>query len=159
MLATKKDDAWIWVNVYDDKGTIGDDLKRIVYSLKVAQGKQEPVKVPPDVQAFIDKWCSDIESHDADRIMTNYSDQYLGNGFNKAAVAQWYRTGPDSPIQLGITSATVTVTIFEPLGDKAYLAGFFGGKPKSGGPGPTPPIADNQLIKENGQWKWYGNHK
>jgi len=159
MLTTKKDDIWIMLTLTDDKGTIGDDLKSIAYSLKVPQGKQEPVKVPPDVQAFLDKFCSDVNSGDAGRIMTNYSDQYLDHRMYKGDMEQWYRNDPFSPIQLGITSGTLTVTIFEPRGDKAYLAGFFGGKLKGGAPGPTSPINDNQLIKENGQWKWFGNQK
>jgi hypothetical protein len=159
LLAAKKAAAWIWIQMVDDKGMIGDDLKRIAYSLKVAQGKQEPVKVPPDVQAFLDKFSSDVESHDVGRIMTNYSDQWRNSSSNKASAEGWFRMAPDSPVQLGITSAAVTVTIFEPLGDKAYLAGFMSGKPKSGAPGSTPPINDNQIIKENGQWKWYGNQK
>ena len=159
MLATKKDDIWIMLTVVDQKGMIGDDLKSIAYSLKVAQGKQEPVKLPPDLQAFVEKWCSDVNSGDAGRIMTNYSDHYLDYGMNKADMEKWYRNDPSSPIQLGITSATLTVTIFEPRGDKAYLAGFHGGKLKSGAPGPTPPLTNNQLIKENGEWKWYGNQR
>jgi hypothetical protein len=159
MLATKKDDIWIMLTVSDMKGMIGADLKSVAYSLKVPRGKQEPVKVPPDVQAFLDKWNSDIDSHDVDRIMSNLSDHFRQSGSDKKAVEGWFRTGLDSPVQLGITSAATTVTIFEPQGDKAYLAGFQTGNLKSGAPGPTPPIADNQIIKENGQWKWFGNQK
>lgn len=159
LLATEKDGIWIWVSLHHDQGMIGDDLKRIAYSLKVSQGKPKPVKLPPDVQAFLDKFCSDIDSGDAAKVMTNYSDRYVYNRMKKGDQELWYRYSPYSPLQLGITGATVTVTIFEPQADKAYLAGFHGGKPKSGAPGPTPPIADNQIIKENGQWKWYGNQK
>jgi hypothetical protein len=159
LLAAKKDAAWIWIQMVDDKRPIGDELKRIAYTLKVAPGKQEPVKVPPDVQAFLDKWNSDIDSHDVARIMTNFSDQFRQSGSDKKATEGWFRTAPDSPVQLGITSAATTVTIFQPRGDKAYLAGFQTGNPKSGAPGPTPPLDDNQIIKENGQWKWCGNQK
>ena len=138
LLTTKKDGAWIMITMYGDKGMIGEDVKSIAYSLKVSQGKQEPVKVPPDVQAFLDKWNSDIDSHDVARIMSNLSDQFRQSGMDKKAVEGWFRTGPDSPVQLGITSAATTVTIFEPQGDKAYLAGFQTGNPKSGAPGPHP---------------------
>ena len=158
MLATKKDDVWIMVTLTSAR-MIGDDLKSIAYPLKVPRGKQELVKVPPDVQAFLDKFCSDVNSGDAGRIMTNYSDQYLDHGMARARMEQWYRNDPQSPIQLGITSADVTLTIFEPQGDKAYLAGFFGGKLKSGAPGPASPINNSRLVKENGQWKWFGNQK
>jgi hypothetical protein len=158
MVATKKDDVWIMATLTSAR-MIGDDLKSIAYSLKVPRGKQEPVKVPPDVQAFLDKFCSDVNSGDAGRIMTNYSDRYLDHGMGKARMEQWYRSDPQSPIQSGITSADVTLTIFEPQGNKAYLAGFFGGKLKSGAPCLASPINNNQLIKENGQWRWYGNQK
>ena len=103
VLTTKKDGAWIQVTVVDEKGMIRDELKRIAYTLKVAQGTQEAVKLPPDVQAFIDKWNSDIDSHDVARIMSNYSDQFQYNGFNKAFFEGWYRNAPDSPVQLGVT--------------------------------------------------------
>jgi hypothetical protein len=156
---TKKDGAWIWVNVSNDKGAIGDDLKSVSHSLTLMPGRDNPVAVPPDVQAFLDKWSSDIDSHDLARIMGNYSEQYLGSRSNKAQVEGWFRAAPESPIQLGVTSASVTVTMFEPRGDKAYLAGFMGGKDRNGSSRATPPINDNQIVKENGQWKWYGNQK
>jgi hypothetical protein len=158
LLATQKDGIWIWVSVDHDQGMTGDNLKRIAYSLKVPQGKQEPVKLPPDVREFLDKFCKDMDSGDVGRVMTNYSDRYVYNGMKKGDQELWYRYSPFSPITAGVTSMEVTVTMFEPQGDKAYLAGFYGGKPKSG-PTVTPPIADNQIIKENGQWKWYGNQK
>jgi hypothetical protein len=142
----------------NDQGTIGDDLKRIAYSLNVSQGKPQPAKLPPDVQAFLDKYSKDVDSGDAAKVMTNFSDRYLYNGMKKGDQELWYRYSPMSPLTAGVTSATVTVTMIEPQGDKAYLAGFYGGKLKSGPPGISP-IADNQIIKENGEWKWYGNQK
>ena len=159
LLATQKDGIWIWVSMDHDQGMIGDDLKRIAYSLKVPQEKQEPVKLPPDVREFLDKYSKDVDSGDAAKVMTNYSDRYLYNGMKKGDQELWYRYSQFSPLTAGITSNEVTVTMFEPQGDKAYLAGFYAGKLKSGDPSPTPPIADNQLIKENGEWKWFGNQK
>jgi hypothetical protein len=159
LLATKKESMWIWVSLHHHLGTIGDDLKKIAYSLKVPQEKQEPVKLPADVQAFFDKVARDVESGDVSRAIANTSDRYLHNGMKKAALEQFFRYAPDSPLRAGISSMKVTVTVFEPAEDKAYLAGFISGKLKSGVPSPDLPIGDNQIIKENGQWKWYGNQK
>jgi len=159
LLAAKIDGAWIWVSVIDDKGMISDNLKGIAYSLTVAPGTQQAVKLPPDIQAFLDKFNSDIDSHDITRIMGNYSDGFDLSMMNKAMLQGWLQNAPESPVQRGISSASVTVTIFEPRGDKAYLAGYMGGSFKAGPSGETPPINDNQIIKENGQWKWYGNRK
>jgi hypothetical protein len=159
LLTAKKDGSWIWISVIDDKGMISDELKGIAYSLKVAPGTREAVKLPPDVQAFLDKFNGDMDSHDIAKIMSNYSDGFDLSMMNKAVIQGWLQNSPESPLQRGISSASVTVTIFEPRGDKAYLAGFMGGNFKTGPSGVTPPINDNQIIKENGQWKWYGNRK
>jgi hypothetical protein len=161
MLATKKDDIWIMLSLTEGarmKAMTGEDLKSVAYSLKVPQGKQEPVKVPPDVRAFLDKFCRDLDSGDIGKIMTNYSDRYLHCGTDKAG-EEWFYRSPSSPIRLGVTSRKATVTIFEREGDKAYLAGFQGGQFKSGANAPAWPIAHNQLINEHGQWKWFGNQR
>jgi hypothetical protein len=157
-LTTKKDGVWIMVHVAHDEGMVGENLKSVAYSLKVPRGKPEPVKVPPDVQALLDQHCRAVEASDVAKIMANYSDQFLNDGRKKAAEEQWYRYAPFSPIVVGVASNEITVTVFEPHGDKAYLAGFVGYTLKAGPPGDTPfPIP--QIIKEDGQWKWYGNQK
>jgi len=159
LLATKKDGMWIWISLHDDKGRLGEDLMSIAYTLNVPQGKQEPAKLPSEIRELLDKSCRDIEKGDAGRMMTNFSSRFLHNGMKKAALEQWFRYAPESPIQQGFTACTYTVTYFEPQGDKAYLAGFRGGKLKSGADASPFPIGDNRLINENGQWKWYGNQK
>ena len=162
MLATKKDDIWIMLSLTEGarmKAMTGEDLKSVAYSLKVPQGKQEPVNVPPNVRAFLDKFCRGLDSGDIGKIMTNYSDRYLHCGTDKTGEEWFYRRSPSSPIRLGVTSRKATVTIFEREGDKAYLAGFQGGQFKSGANAPPWPIAHNQLIKENGEWKWFGNQR
>jgi hypothetical protein len=157
-LATKKNDMWISIRVASDKGKIGDDMRNMAYSLKVSQGKQEPVRLPPDVQAFLDQHCRAVEVGDVGKIMANYSDGYLNNGTKKAAEEQWYRYSPFSPLVGGVASNDITVTLFEPQGDRAYLAGFVAYTLKAGPPG-TIPWAIQQIIKEQGQWKWFGNQK
>ena len=159
ILMTKKDIAWISITLMDDKGKIGEDLKNYAYSLTFQQGKEEPVKVPPDVQAFLDKYSSDMVSGDVERIMANFSDQFLHRGQKKAFFEQWYRNDPTAPPQRGIILFDATVTVFEPQGDKAYMDGFFLSKAKGETNALKGPMAFQQINKENGQWKWYGNQK
>ena len=60
ILLTKKSTVWISVTLMDDKGKIGEDLKNDAYSLTFQPSREEPVKVPPDVRVFLDKWSSDL---------------------------------------------------------------------------------------------------
>jgi hypothetical protein len=41
-LTTKKGDAWIALSLSDTKGVIGEDLRRIAYSLKIRPSKEIP---------------------------------------------------------------------------------------------------------------------
>ena len=51
------------------------------------------------------------------------------------------------------------MTVFEPRGDKAYVDGFCLSKAKSDANALKAPMIFQQIIKENGQWKWFGNQK
>ena len=158
ILMTKKGTVWISVTLMDDKGKIGEDLKSYAYSLTFQPSREEPVKVPPDVGAFLNKWSSDLVSGALERIMSNFSDQFLNNGMKKSAQEQFFRSAPFSPVVLGVTSQEITVTVYELQGDRTYLAGFVAGKYKDGTPFVNP-LGQQDMIKENGQWKWYGNQK
>jgi hypothetical protein len=159
LLIMKKGLTWISITLSTDKGKIGEDLKSYAYSLTFQPGREEPVKVPPDVQAFLDKYCSDIASGDVERIMSNYSDQFLHRGQKKTVFEQWFRNDPTAPTKRGVISSEATVTVFESQGDKAYVDGFFLSKAKGDTDATKGPMAYQQIIKENGQWKWYGNQK
>lgn len=161
LLVAKKDVTWIWVTIHHDQGKIGEDLKGIVYSLKLLPDQEKPVQVPDDVLAFLDQFASDTVSHDLGKILGHFSDKYRNKGFPKAMVGMWYQSFPDSPMNYkgGITSMSTTVTVFEPQGDKAYIDGFFPTKFKDDPTLVTPAMGNEQIIKENGQWKWYGNQK
>ena len=159
LLMTKKSWTWISITLGDDKGTIGEDLKNYVYSLTFQPSREEPVKVPADVRAFLDKHCSDIVSGDVERIMANFSDQFLHRGQRKAFFEQYFRNDPSAPTKRGAILFEVTATVFEPQGDKAYIDGFSVGKTKGDADTTKGPISYQQIIKENGQWKWYGNQK
>jgi hypothetical protein len=159
ILLTRKGLTWISITLGNDKGKIGEDLKNYAYSLTFQPGREEPVKVPPDVRAFLDKWSSDLASGDVERIMSNYSDQFLHRSQRKAGFEQWFRNDPTAPTKRGVISSEATMTIFEPQGDKAYVDGFFLSKAKDDADATKGPMAYQQIIKENGQWKWYGNQK
>ena len=50
------------------------------------------------------------------------------------------------------TSYEAGITDFVPAGDRAYLAGFVSLN------GPKVAL-QGTVIKENGEWKWYGNQR
>ena len=147
-LATNKGDMWINIGVGSFRGRIREDLKAIPYSLQFEPGKDEPVKPPSDIQAFLDKFCNDIVSHDLAKVMANYSDKYLNSGVRKGEFERHIRQFIGS-----ITLQKVSITELAPAGDRAYLTGpvifNFG----------TYPITETSIIKENGEWKWYGNQR
>jgi hypothetical protein len=147
-VATKKGDLHIHANVGPYKGKIGEDLKAIPYSLQYEPGKDEPVKVPLDVQEFLDRNCNDLLSHDLAKIMANYSDGFLNSGWRKGEMERFWmqRIGP-------ITSVEVGITDFVAEGDKAHLAGFISRN------GAKYVLKETSIIKENGEWKWYGNQR
>jgi hypothetical protein len=146
-LTTKKEDVWITISLTDTKGRIGEDLKQIAHSLKIEPGKEELVKVPAGIQEFLDQYSMDMVSHDLEKIMLHYSDQYLQNGARKAEVEAFIKR-----TILGITSFQVNITRFESQENKAYLAGFIRANVRKA------PLSDS-IIKENGQWKWFGNQR
>jgi hypothetical protein len=147
-IATKKDDLCIIVNVGSFKEKIGEDQRAIPYSIEFEPGKDEPVKVPHDVQEFLDSWRNATLSHDLAKVMANYSDRYLNSGIRKGEMERFWRQYIGSLI-----SIKGTITDFVPIGDRAYLTGF--GIIN----GATLPLSESSIIKESGEWKWYGNQR
>jgi ketosteroid isomerase-like protein len=150
-LVTRKDDVGIWVDIYHDQGKIADDLKSILYSLKLQPSTQGVVKAPPDVEQFLTDWGAAFGSRNVDRVMTYYADQYLHYGRNKQAMAQTW-TQVFAVLGPKITFCKASVAGFALDGDKAYVTGFH-----TDDYGKHPWASPEVLIKENGQWKWYGN--
>jgi hypothetical protein len=147
-LATKKGDMFTTTEVGGPNVRIGEDLKAILYSLQYEPGRDEPVKVPPDIQEFLDKFCSDLVSHDVTKVMTHYSNKYLSSGERKGEAERRIRGF------IGfVTSFQYSITDFITAGDRVYLTGFV-----SGNSGRTP-LKGTSIIKENGEWKWYGNQR
>jgi hypothetical protein len=149
-LVTKKGDLWISMAVESRNGKVDENLKAILYSIEFQPGKDEPVEVPADVQEFLDSYCSARVSRDLPRVMSHYSDRYLNSGVRKGETERFLKQGP-----LNITTTlAVSVTEFVPAGDTAHLAGFgrWNGEKWSVG-------IPTSIIKENGEWKWYGNQR
>jgi hypothetical protein len=148
-VATKKGDLLVVTQVTTHKGMIGEDLRAIPYSMELDLGKDEPVKLPPDIREFLDKHNNDLISHDVAKAMANYSDKYLDSGIRKGERERIIRQNNDS-----LMSYKMTITDFVSASDRAYRAGFviinnlF-----------TNAITDTTIIKENGEWKWYGNQR
>jgi len=147
-LVAQKGDVLVNMGVDSPNGKIGEDLKAIIYSIEFEPDKDKPVKVPPDVQEFLDKHSNDIVSHDLAKVMTHYSDRYLNSGEKKGEVERFWRWMIGS-----VTSISGAVTDFVPAGDKAYLAGFVTG---NFGIAQT---RETSIIREGGEWKWYGNQR
>jgi hypothetical protein len=158
MLMAKRELAHVAIHLIDDK-RIGEDLKKIAYSLTFLPGREEPVQVPPDVQAFLDMYGADVGSHDVKTIMAHFSDRFRSSGAGKAVVERNFRNDPTSPVQRGVISYEAVVTVFEPRGDKAYIDGFFLSKTKADAAALKAPMRYQQIINEHGQWRWFGNQK
>jgi hypothetical protein len=156
ILVTKRDLAWIWVNLIEEKARFGEDLKKIVHSLTFLPGREEPVTVPPDVRAFLDMFYTDLASRDVTSIMAHYSDRFLNSGVQKAYMEQYIVTHPEDLPRPGAIIES-TVTTFEARGDRAYVDGFC--KAKDDPNAPKAPMSLQQIIKEQGRWKWFGNQK
>jgi len=148
-VATKKGDIWINTNIGLYKGKIGEDLKAVLYSLQYEPNKDEPVKVPSDVQEFLDRNSNDALSHDLTKIMASFSDKFLNSGVRKGEVERGLRQSIGN-----LMSSKVTITDFVPAGDRAYLTGFRIINNRF-----TFSLTETSIIKESGEWKWYGNQR
>jgi hypothetical protein len=159
-LGVEHGDVWIMPAVSSQSGRIEDHLRAIVYSLQYEPSKDEPVKVPPDVQEFLDRHCNDLISHDLAKFMTHYSDRYLNSGTRKGEMERFFREMAVPRIGL-ITSYEHIITDFIPAGDRAYLTGFVIAKFAKTWVTETAtnPITQTSIIKESGEWKWYGNQR
>jgi hypothetical protein len=55
-IAMKKGDLWIIANTGSSSGKIQRDARAIPYSFEFKPDKDEPVKLPPDVKQFLDRY-------------------------------------------------------------------------------------------------------
>jgi len=160
LFGTTRTGTWSVVEITDDKGRLGEDLKAIAYSMTFQPEREKPVELPPDVRAFFDSWSRDIMRGDTDAVMSHYSDRFDYDGWDKALMDAFMRYDHTSPVRTAIESLPTVATFFEGHGDTVYVSGFWAGKHKDGSPNPTTPVGNlMQLIKENGEWKFLGNKR
>jgi hypothetical protein len=119
-------------------------------SVKRERPPQKPLKaaqLPPDVKAFITNYNQAIFDYDRMKVANFVSDRFLHDGFTKQMYMQ-FLLGTISYVR----EAKIVLTKFKPEGDIAKIESIIKDKYFE-----APYMTDNMLIKENGQWKWYGN--
>lgn len=145
-LCVKKADVQMTLAISSNKGSMSEDLKAIAYSLEVNPDKEVLAEVPADVQQFLDSWADIVVSHNMDKAMSYYSEQYQSNGRNK----------DETEIRLGSVINTIPswkfyTTKFRMDGNKGYLGGYLDIS------GRIIPFNYVMIRDEQGQWLWYGN--
>jgi hypothetical protein len=140
--------VWIMVMVSSQSGKIGEHLTAILQTLQYEPTRDKQVLLPPDVQAFLDSFRAAWISHDLAKFTSHYSDKYLNSGVRKGEIERFYK-----PILDAVASCETTIVEFVAAGDRAHLAGW------STLNGERRPVTTPTIIKENGEWKWYGNQK
>lgn len=107
--------------------------------------------VPTEIQQLLDQYTDAMVNKEFEKFMSYFSDDYYHYGLfyrgGKQAVEDHY----DGLISR--TALKYTITKFKRQGDIAYLTGM-----KSGDGLVSYPV-NEQLILEQGQWKFYGNQK
>jgi hypothetical protein len=147
-VVTKQNDLMIVTSFGSRDGRVGEDLVTMLYAREFQPDKDVPVKVPPDVQQLLDKMNNDVVSHDVVAVMSHYSNSFLNSGTRKGEVERNFRQWIGS-----VTSLKATITDFVTEGDKAHLAGFVTIN------GATFPTMETSIVKENGEWRYYGNQR
>jgi len=74
------------------------------------------VKVPGDIQEFLDSWRSAVVSHDVAKVLTHFSDKFLHSGGKKNGAEEFWRRAITR-----ITSFEITITEFVAVGDRPTL--------------------------------------
>jgi len=121
----------------------------VAASVKRKRPPKKPLKaveLPTDIKAFITDFNQALFDLDRIKIADFFSDRFLTNGSTKQMFLN-FLWGIISYVR----EAKIVLTKLESEGDIAKIEGIIKDKYFE-----VPMIA-NMLIKENGQWKWYGN--
>ncbi len=104
---------------------------------------------PPEaVTVFLQAYANGVIKGDVDKIMSHYSEHYLQNRRDKSATTVfWRRLLTKSSFQ----TFHITLTRFEQKDDIANVSGTVTANKR------VSKLMISQIIKESGQWKWYGN--
>jgi CubicO group peptidase (beta-lactamase class C family) len=119
-------------------------------SVKRERPPKKPLKaveLPPDVKAFITNYNQALLDKDVMKITDLFSGRFLYDGITKQMLISFFSLSKSY-----LSELKIIITNFEPEGDTAKIEGVIKDKYFK-----TPFMAGNTIIKENGQWKWYGN--
>jgi len=105
------------------------------------------VELPPDVKAFITDYDQARLDKDLVTMANLISDQFLYDGATKQMALRFL-----SGISSYTAEAKIIITKFEPEGDKVKMDVLLKDKYFE-----APFMTGSRLIKESGNWKWYGN--
>ena len=106
------------------------------------------VELPADVKAFLNNYNQAMVDKDIMKIPEFISDRFLNNGITKQRSLNYLSETTISYV----SEAKVILTKFELEGNIAKVDGVIKDKYYQ-----IPLWPEATLIKENGQWKWYGN--
>jgi CubicO group peptidase (beta-lactamase class C family) len=107
----------------------------------------EAVELPTDVKAFITDYNQAIFNKDVVTMADLISDRFLHDGVTKQMALRFL-----SGTLNYVSDAKIITTEFASEGDKAKIDVVLKDKYFE-----APFMIGSKLIKENGQWKWYGN--
>lgn len=148
------DEAAHFIHV-DRAEAFNADVIRFIQGASI-DGTEDPgnydapdVALPADVQAFLESDREAVIAGDLDAVMQHYHSDYLDDG----------RTRSDhrallSQILPAISSYQVELTAFERDGDIAEIEGVL-----RTDFGPQPLTSGAMLIRDDGEWYWYGNQR
>jgi CubicO group peptidase (beta-lactamase class C family) len=122
---------------------VADSVKRE----KPPKKPLKAVKLPPDVKAFITNYNQAIFDKDMMKISNFFSHRFLNDGIIKRRFINFFSFSKSY-----LSETKIILTQFEPKGHIAKIECVIKDKYFE-----APFMAGNMLIKENGQWKWYGN--
>ena len=113
----------------------------------IVQSVESTIDPPRDVTPFLNGYAKAIEGGQLSQIMSCYSDRFMSNGRGKQATERFWtmmlKRGP-------VNEFRVVLNHFKQYGDKAEVDGtvVFNGR--------RTPLQIRSIIKEDGQWRWYG---
>jgi hypothetical protein len=108
---------------------------------------QKAAKLPADVKAFIADYDQACFNKNLETMADLISDQFLYNGITKQMALEFL--SGNLPY---MSEAKIIITKFEPEGDEVEIDALLKDKYFE-----APFLTGSKLVKEDGQWKWYGN--
>lgn len=110
------------------------------------------VKAPEEIQSFFDQFKKDVLTHDMKKISPHYAANFRQDGYNREAFL-----GILHKTVKYVTNYEIQLTKYEPDKNNHQVV-YIDGSVNLGSM--IVPFADHSaIIRENGNWKWYGNQR